>query len=131
MAKSKNKLKVYISVDMEGITDVIHWNETNPGDDYNYYRMLMTKEANAAIEGAMNAGATEIVVRDAHLSKIWRDRFDKGELSMEISMKTQSIEFLELLKIPAPSSEFRQAWSLISISASRCLKTIRLPISTL
>ena len=68
MAKSKNKLKVYISVDMEGITDVIHWNETNPGDDYNYYRMLMTKEANAAIEGAMNAGATEIVVRDAHSS---------------------------------------------------------------
>ena len=68
MAKSKNKLKVYISVDMEGVTDVIHWNETNPGDDYNYYRMLMTKEANAAIEGAMNAGATEIVVRDAHSS---------------------------------------------------------------
>lgn len=68
MAKEKKNLKIYISVDMEGITDVIHWNETNPGDDYQYYRLLMTKEANAAIEGAIDAGAKEIVVRDAHSS---------------------------------------------------------------
>ena len=68
MAKSLKKMKVYISVDMEGITDVIHWNETNPGDDYQYCRTLMTKEANAAVEGAIESGATEIVVRDAHSS---------------------------------------------------------------
>jgi len=68
MHSDKNtNLKVYISVDMEGITGVIHWDETtekNP--DYNYFRKLMTAEANAAIEGALAAGAQEIWVRDAH-----------------------------------------------------------------
>lgn len=60
-------LKVFISVDMEGITGVTKWTETNVGQhDYEYYRTLMTQEANAALEGAIAAGATEIVVRDAH-----------------------------------------------------------------
>lgn len=60
-------LRVFISVDMEGITGVTKWSETNVGQhDYEYYRTLMTQEANAAIEGAIAAGATEIVVRDAH-----------------------------------------------------------------
>lgn len=61
------KLKVYISVDMEGITGVVHWDETrekNP--DYVYFRKIMTAEVNAAIEGALAAGAEEIWVRDAH-----------------------------------------------------------------
>jgi D-amino peptidase len=64
----KSKKKIYISVDMEGITDVIDWKETGFGDDYQYCRTLMTKEANAAIEGALDAGATEVIVRDAHNS---------------------------------------------------------------
>ena len=60
-------LKVFISVDMEGITDVINRDETgSSGSDYQYYRTLMTKEANAAIEGALEAGAAEIIVRDSH-----------------------------------------------------------------
>jgi D-amino peptidase len=67
MAKNK-KLKVFISVDIEGITGVINFKETDPGDDYQYYRKLMTGEANAAIEGALEAGATEIIVRDSHSS---------------------------------------------------------------
>jgi len=62
----KSKKKIYISVDMEGITDVVNWKETEFGDDYQYYRTLMTKEANAAIEGALEAGASEVIVRDAH-----------------------------------------------------------------
>ena len=61
------KLKVFISVDMEGVTGLIHWDETGPdGPDYGLFRKLMTEEANAAIAGALEAGATEIVVRDAH-----------------------------------------------------------------
>jgi len=60
-------LKVFISVDMEGICGVINWDETGPaGPDYGLFRKLMTQEANAAIEGALAAGATEILVRDAH-----------------------------------------------------------------
>ncbi len=59
--------KVLISVDMEGITGVIDWCETSGSDpDYQYFRKIMTQETNAAIEGAIEAGASEIVVRDAH-----------------------------------------------------------------
>ncbi|RPI98025.1 MAG: hypothetical protein EHM31_12515, partial [Candidatus Aminicenantes bacterium] len=61
------KLKVFISVDMEGVSGLIHWDETSEGGaDYPLFRKLMTAEANAAIAGALDAGATEIVVRDAH-----------------------------------------------------------------
>ena len=60
-------IKVYISVDMEGITGVVNWEEVNEtGKDYDYFRRMMSKEANAAVEGALAAGATGIVVRDAH-----------------------------------------------------------------
>ena len=61
-------LKVLLSVDMEGITGLVSHEECNPkaGDDYQYFRKIMTREANAAVEGALAAGATEIVVRDAH-----------------------------------------------------------------
>jgi D-amino peptidase len=52
---------------MEGVSGLIHWDETSEGGaDYPLFRKLMTAEANAAIAGALDAGATEIVVRDAH-----------------------------------------------------------------
>ncbi len=61
------KLKVYISVDMEGVSGVVTSDQTGAGGaDYNRFRRLMTEEANAAIEGAVAAGATEIVVNDSH-----------------------------------------------------------------
>ena len=60
-------LKVFISVDMEGVCVVINWDETaQGGPDYGMFRTLMTQEVNAAIAGAVAAGATEILVRDAH-----------------------------------------------------------------
>jgi len=65
--QSKDGLKVFISVDMEGITGVVNWEEVSrDGKDYDYFRKIMTKEANAAIEGALAAGATDILVRDSH-----------------------------------------------------------------
>jgi len=66
-SKSSNGLKVFISVDMEGITGVVNWEEVSrDGKDYDYFRRIMTKETNAAIEGALAAGATDILVRDSH-----------------------------------------------------------------
>jgi len=60
-------LKVFISVDMEGISGVVHWEDVSrDGKDYNLFRTIMTEETNAAIQGAFAAGATEVVVRDAH-----------------------------------------------------------------
>lgn len=60
-------MKVYISVDMEGIAGVVHNDHTIRGAmDYEIAREYMTNEANAAIAGALDAGATEIVVNDSH-----------------------------------------------------------------
>lgn len=65
--QSQKDLKIFISVDMEGIAGVVSSREcSSSGPDYNYFRKLMTLETNAAIEGALQAGATEIVVRDGH-----------------------------------------------------------------
>ena len=65
--KAQKGLKVFISVDMEGISGVIHWEDVSrSGKDYSLFRRLMTQEANAAVEGALKAGATEILVRDSH-----------------------------------------------------------------
>ncbi|HLG16036.1 MAG TPA: M55 family metallopeptidase [Blastocatellia bacterium] len=61
------KLKVFISVDMEGVSGVVSSDQTGAGGaDYNRFRRLMTEETNAAIDGALAAGATEIVVNDSH-----------------------------------------------------------------
>ena len=68
LAQPAGGLKVLISVDMEGITSIVSADECNrrASDDYQYFRRIMTLEANAAVEGALAAGAAEIVVRDAH-----------------------------------------------------------------
>ncbi|MHB1192660.1 MAG: M55 family metallopeptidase [Longimicrobiales bacterium] len=59
--------KVFISVDMEGIAGLVNADETSQtGSDYGYFRRLMSLEANAAVLGAFDAGASEVVVRDAH-----------------------------------------------------------------
>ncbi len=60
-------MKVFISADIEGITTTTFWDETIPGKkDYDYHAKQMTKEVVAACEGAIKAGATEIVIKDAH-----------------------------------------------------------------
>ena len=64
-------MRVYISVDMEGVAGVVHEDQTDPVDprhagEYNRFRRLMTAEANAAIEGALAAGAEQVVVNDSH-----------------------------------------------------------------
>ena len=64
---AKKSLKVFISVDMEGVTGVANWKDVErSGKDYGLFREIMTLEANAAVEGAAAAGAQEIWVRDAH-----------------------------------------------------------------
>lgn len=60
-------MKVYISADIEGITGTTHWDETEKSKaDYADFREQMTAEVAAACEGALDAGATEIWVKDAH-----------------------------------------------------------------
>lgn len=60
-------MKIYISVDMEGITGVTAAEHVDPSHrEYARFRRLMTEDVNAAIEGAIDAGATEFVVNDSH-----------------------------------------------------------------
>ena len=60
-------MKVYISVDIEGCAGITHWDEADKKHaDYGEFREIMTREAIAAIDGARAAGATEILVQDAH-----------------------------------------------------------------
>ena len=63
----QQELKVYISADMEGVVGVVTDQQLGPsGFEYERFREFMTQEVNAAIEGALAAGATEILVSDSH-----------------------------------------------------------------
>lgn len=60
-------MKVFISIDMEGITGVTCWDDVSPSKpSYERFRKVMTAEANAATEGALMGDAKEIVVNDSH-----------------------------------------------------------------
>jgi D-amino peptidase len=66
-AASQRPLKVYISVDMEGVGGVVTSDQLGPtGFEYARARQWMTDEALAAIQGARDAGATSILVSDSH-----------------------------------------------------------------
>lgn len=59
-------MRVLISVDIEGVAGVVHPAEINDGPRYAMACHLMTQEANAAIEGAVAAGADQVIVTDSH-----------------------------------------------------------------
>ncbi len=60
-------MKVYLSVDMEGVAGVVHVDQTRrTGHDYERARRWMTAEASAAIAGAFDGGATAVLVNDSH-----------------------------------------------------------------
>lgn len=60
-------MKVFISVDMEGVSGLVRWQDVvTKGIDFERNRSLMTADANAAIEGAFKAGASEVIVEENH-----------------------------------------------------------------
>jgi len=60
-------MRVYLSVDMEGIAGISHADPTDPANvRYPVSVALMVGETNAAIEGALAGGATDILVNDSH-----------------------------------------------------------------
>jgi D-amino peptidase len=66
-AQAPASKRVYISVDMEGISGVSGDDQTSPGGaEYGRSRKLMAEDANAAIRGAFDGGATEVLVNDSH-----------------------------------------------------------------
>jgi D-amino peptidase len=62
-------VKLYISTDFEGVAGIVDWDQIMVGShDYEMGRRLLLGELNAAIDGALLAGATSILVNDSHSS---------------------------------------------------------------
>lgn len=62
-------MKILIAADMEGISGVVHWDHVDPKHgEYARFRRLMTGDVNAAVRGAYEGGATEVIVADGHAS---------------------------------------------------------------
>lgn len=68
-------MKILISADMEGICGVTSWVQVTPPEyesevsstaEYERARARLTREVNAAVQGALDAGASEVIVNEAH-----------------------------------------------------------------
>ena len=60
-------MKIQIAADMEGITGVTNWDQVDLNHtDYPRFRHLMTGDVNAAVRGAFEAGADDVLVTDGH-----------------------------------------------------------------
>src|SRR5512137_2916195 len=60
-------MKIYILADMEGISGIRkHAQVDSSSPEYAEGRALMTQDINAAVEGAFEGGAEDVVVADTH-----------------------------------------------------------------
>jgi D-amino peptidase len=68
--KTGSAPRLYVSADMEGTAAVCSWTQVDPSNatEYPYYRRLMSQEVRAAIDGAREAGAGDVLVNDSHAS---------------------------------------------------------------
>jgi D-amino peptidase len=85
---------VYISIDMEGVAGVVHVDQTRrTGHDYERARRWMTSEANAAIAGAFDGGATSVLVNDSHgdMRNLVLDKLDRRAELISGSLKPLSM----------------------------------------
>lgn len=71
MAKRTGGKKVYIMTDLEGASGLVTARGqgqigTEGSEMYQRYRHFLTQDVNAAVQGAFEGGAAEVVVNDAH-----------------------------------------------------------------
>jgi D-amino peptidase len=60
-------MKVFISIDMEGVSGLVRWADVvTRGIDFERNRGFMTADANTAVAGAFDGGATEVIVEENH-----------------------------------------------------------------
>ncbi len=74
-------MKVYMSVDMEGATGVTSSKMCSPKEkEYRRGRKLLTGDVNAAVRGALDAGAGEVLINDSHgpMTNILVEELEKG-----------------------------------------------------
>ncbi len=78
-------MQALISADMEGATGVTCPDDVEPGSrSWEQCRVLLTRDVNAAIAGLFDAGATEVVVNEAHATKrnLLLDRLDERAVAL-------------------------------------------------
>lgn len=91
-------MKIYISVDMEGISGINHPDHVmRDGRLYAEGRKMMTEDANAAIRGAFDGGADEVIVSDMHggANNFIVSDLDPRALVLEGSPRTPRFAFLD------------------------------------
>lgn len=95
----RNEMKIYIVADGEGVSGVVSSAEMHPtGERYNEFRRLMTMDVNAAIAGSFEAGATEVVVNDAHWSMLnimYEDLDARAEIIRGSNKRLSMVEQIE------------------------------------
>ena len=93
-------MRVYLSVDMEGVAGVVHVDQTRrTGHDYERARRWMTAEASAAIAGCYDAGATGVLVNDSHGDM---RNFVLEELDARAELISGSLKPLSMVEGAAP-----------------------------
>lgn len=89
-------MKLFVSVDMEGITGLPDYTFVDSSKhNYERSRRIMTQETNAIIEGALAKGATEILINDSH-SKMNNILVD--ELHPEASLITGDLKAYSMVQ---------------------------------
>jgi len=112
--------KVFISIDMEGISGIVSGDETGgETGEYLVGRRLMVGDLNAAIEGILEAGAEEIVVADAHGGKRNLPPEDVHEAAILMRGSPRPFEMMEGI-----SSEFDAAMFVGYHARMGCPKAI-------
>lgn len=60
-------MKLYISADIEGVSGISHWDETDYNkEEYKRFKKQMQMEVNAVCDSALSSGAKEIWIKDSH-----------------------------------------------------------------
>ena len=60
-------MKILIACDMEGLPGVVDWDHvSNQHPEYERYRKIMTTSINAAVCGAFDGGASQVLIADGH-----------------------------------------------------------------
>lgn len=99
-------MKIFILVDMEGISGICRRSQVMPdGEHWQEGRRYMTEDTNTCVQACLEAGATEIIVRDVHntaFNLIWHElaegaRYVLGNTQSERMPELESCDGLILL----------------------------------
>jgi D-amino peptidase len=97
--KERIFVNVYILTDMEGVSLVTEWEQVQQGHPfYPKYQQVLTDEVNAAVEGALAAGAERIVINDGHGSKDYNLLWDRLNRKAEIERPDSATNILPSLQ---------------------------------